>query len=332
MNIKVIEDRMKDNPLVSIIIPNYNYGRFLREAIDSALNQTHPNTEVIVVDDGSTDDSREIISSYGDRIVTVLKANGGQASSFNAGYAASKGDVVCFVDADDVLVETKAESVAETFQKYPDAQWCFHALRLVDKVTGETLAVTRAFPGEEDYSTYCDFRSDLRKGRLPFFIPSTSALCFARSLLEKIMPIPEVKGAIGDEDDAFLRHSGVAAAPGYYLNEQLTLQGIHGSNPTSSIYYTPKLDGKEMMAAYFTKRKFPEASRFADRVFSRGLSRYWKAEIAQSARPNQREAFQKVIQLYLSECSLISKLRIFLMATYQSRPWKREYSHRVMSL
>mgnify|MGYP002777004057 CR=1 FL=1 len=322
---------MKDNPLVSIIIPNYNYGRFLIEAIESALSQSYDNTEVIVVDDGSNDDSREIIKSYGERIVPVLKSNGGQASSFNAGYAASKGDVICFVDADDVLVRTKAEQVATVFREYPTVQWCFHALKLVDKATGQSLAVTRAFPGSQDHSTYCDFRADLQQGRLPFFIPSTSALCFRRSLLETIMPIPEVKGPIGDEDDAFLRHSAVAAAPGFYLNEQLTLQGIHGTNPTSSIHYTPKLDGKEMMAAYFTKQKFPEASKFADRVFSRGLSRYWKAELTKKARQNQREAFQEVIQLYLSECSPLSKLRIFLMATYQSRPWKREYSHRVLS-
>ncbi|MGG6270692.1 glycosyltransferase family 2 protein [Leptolyngbya sp. AN03gr2] len=323
---------MKNNPLVSIIIPNYNYGRFLSEAIDSALHQSYSNVEVVVVDDGSTDHSREIIANYGDRIVAVLKQNGGQASSFNAGFAASQGDIVCFVDADDVSMATKAERIVRVFQEHPSSHWCFHALKLVVKQSGEVLATTRAFPGlEQDYSAYCDFRSDLRRGRLPFYIPSTSALCFKRSLLEQIMPIPEVLGLIGDEDDAFLRHSAVAAAPGYYLNEPLTLQGIHGANPTSGRYYQPKLDGKEMMAARFTKHKFPEAANFADRVFSRGLSRFWKAELARKTRPQQREAFLELIEIYLSECSFLSKLRIFLMAVYQSRPWKREYSHRLSS-
>jgi len=76
---------------VSIIIDNYNYGRFLGEAIDSALAQTYPHVEVIVVDDGSTDNSREVIAKYGDRIIPVLKENGGQASAFNAGLLRPRG-------------------------------------------------------------------------------------------------------------------------------------------------------------------------------------------------------------------------------------------------
>lgn len=78
-----------EQPLASIIIDNYNYGRFLADAINSALAQTYQHTEVIVVDDGSTDNSREIISQYGDRIRPVLKENGGQGSAFNAGFEAS---------------------------------------------------------------------------------------------------------------------------------------------------------------------------------------------------------------------------------------------------
>src|SRR3954451_20463787 len=97
-------------PLVSIVIDNYNYARFLPEAIESALAQTYPDTEVIVVDDGSTDDSREIIASYGSRVRPVLKTNGGQASAFNAGFAASRGDVVLFLDSDDTLFPEAVEN------------------------------------------------------------------------------------------------------------------------------------------------------------------------------------------------------------------------------
>ena len=85
---------MNEPRLASIIIDNYNYGRFLKDAIESALNQTYPNREVIVVDDGSTDNSREVIASYTDRIIPVLKDNGGHASAFNAGVLVSRGEVI----------------------------------------------------------------------------------------------------------------------------------------------------------------------------------------------------------------------------------------------
>src|SRR5271166_6653726 len=97
--------------LVTILINNFNYGRFLRQAIDSALNQTYHNVEVIVVDDGSTDESRTIIGSYGNRIISVLKKNGGQASAFNAGIAASQGEIICMLDADDFFYPDKVERV-----------------------------------------------------------------------------------------------------------------------------------------------------------------------------------------------------------------------------
>ena len=88
---------------VSIIINNYNYDRWLGEAIDSALQQDYADIEVIVVDDGSTDNSRAIIHRYGDKIRAVFQDNGGQGSTYNAGFAVSRGDIVLFLDADDRL-------------------------------------------------------------------------------------------------------------------------------------------------------------------------------------------------------------------------------------
>src|SRR5262245_23561615 len=96
-------------PVASIVINNYNYGRFLAGAIDSALGQTYAGTEVVVVDDGSTDESREVLARYAGRVVPVLQANGGQAAAFNAGFAACAGQVVLFLDADDLLLPTAVE-------------------------------------------------------------------------------------------------------------------------------------------------------------------------------------------------------------------------------
>jgi glycosyltransferase involved in cell wall biosynthesis len=90
-------------PFFSTVIDNHNYGRFLRQAIDGALAQDVPagEHEVVVVDDGSTDQSREILASYGNRIRAVLQPQQGQASAFNRGFSEARGQVVCLLDSDD---------------------------------------------------------------------------------------------------------------------------------------------------------------------------------------------------------------------------------------
>ncbi len=103
-------------PQISIIINNYNYERFLSQSVDSTLNQTYQNCEIIVVDDGSTDTSRSVIASYGDRITPIFQANGKQAAALNTGFAASKGEIILFLDADDYLLPTAVEQIVAAFQ------------------------------------------------------------------------------------------------------------------------------------------------------------------------------------------------------------------------
>ena len=95
--------------LVSVIIPNYNYAQYLREAIDSVLAQTYPNVEIIVVDDGSTDGSKEILNSYGDRIRAFFQQNQGVSAARNFGVSMSRGDFIAFLDADDAWLSEKIE-------------------------------------------------------------------------------------------------------------------------------------------------------------------------------------------------------------------------------
>src|SRR5260370_8513967 len=102
-------------PLVSIVVNNFNYGRFIGAAIDSALAQSCTPVEIIIVDDGSTDNSCDVISGYGDKVCAVFKQNGGQASAVNAGFRASHGSVVIFLDADDVLMPKAVEEVVRTW-------------------------------------------------------------------------------------------------------------------------------------------------------------------------------------------------------------------------
>jgi len=182
---------MSQEPVASIIIMNYNYADFLSIAISSALSQTYPNVEVVVVDDGSTDNSRDIINAYGEKIVPVFKKNGGQASALNAGYKVCKGDIICFLDADDLFLPEKVAQVVKTFQKYPEAEWVFNQYVSVEtkEITDSTLyELFESIQTEnsEGEILKIDFRKNLNNGKFPTFMPSTSNLSFSRKLLNEI--------------------------------------------------------------------------------------------------------------------------------------------------
>jgi len=193
---------MKDNPLVSILIDNYNYGRFLSQAIDSALNQTYSPTEVIVVDDGSTDNSREIIASYGNKIIPVLKENGGEASAYNAGFAASQGDIICLLNSDDAFLPEKVVEVVEAFGDRRYLGLCCHPVKWVDidgkpSITnssqeGSSITKNRHRELKREYDLRTDIKSGNVRNKLPD-LPPTSGLSFRRSLLQQILPMPEAK-------------------------------------------------------------------------------------------------------------------------------------------
>ena len=102
-------------PKVSVIIPNYNYGKYVSFAIDSVLNQTYPNIEVIVVDDGSKDNSKEILEGYGDKIKTIFQQNAGVSEARNNGVRESSGEFIAFLDADDIWMPEKIDKQMSRF-------------------------------------------------------------------------------------------------------------------------------------------------------------------------------------------------------------------------
>ena len=125
---------------VSIVVTNHEYEIFLGPCLDSALAQDHPDLEVIVVDDGSTDGSAGVIARYGDDVTAVFQPNGGQGSAFNTGFARSTGDVVIFLDADDLLDAGAASAAAEMLRTpgVVKAHWPFARDRRCRRRDGST--------------------------------------------------------------------------------------------------------------------------------------------------------------------------------------------------
>lgn len=111
--------------LVSVVIPTYNCVRLIGNAINSVLNQTHKNYELIVVDDGSTDNTKSFLNSYFDKVKYISQENGGVSKARNTGISHSSGDYIAFLDADDVWDEKKLEMQMICFQKYRKVSMIF---------------------------------------------------------------------------------------------------------------------------------------------------------------------------------------------------------------
>jgi hypothetical protein len=214
---------------VDVVIDNYNYARFLPQAIDSALAQTHEKVNVIVVDDGSTDDSKKVMQSYGDRATLVMKENGGHASAFNAGVERCEGDVVIFLDADDVLKPQAAARAAAAFAADGSVVKVQSRMEVVDAEERPTGAVKP--PAHLPMPN-----GDMSEAELafPFDLPwvPTSANAFRTEAMRRIMPIPEQDFRMCAE--RYLVHLIALLGPVVSLDEVGASYRVHGANAYES--------------------------------------------------------------------------------------------------
>src|SRR4051794_21510941 len=179
--------RPPDPALITVLINNYNYAAYLGQAVDSALAQNHPRVEVLVVDDGSTDGSRDVLAGYGDRIRTVLQANAGQAAAMNRGLAEARGDILLTLDSDDTLDPDTAARVAAVFAADPACVRIQYRLTSVDaagRPTGATMPPQRV-PLQEG-----DLRRQLQRVR-GFRTAPTSGNAWSVPALRRLPPVPE---------------------------------------------------------------------------------------------------------------------------------------------
>ena len=207
-------------PLVSICITNFNYGKFVSYAIGSALAQTYPNIEVIVLDDRSTDHSREVIGRFGKQVRSVFPENQGIAAAGNKCFALIRGDIIMYLDSDDLLCPS---AVAEVVQAWtPETVKIQFRFAFID--SGGNLKKSSSFPAyPPKYGPEKIRRDFLRTGNYAW--PPTTGNAYVRKFLEKILPIPR---------DQFLDGAPNTTAPLFgeirTISRVLGYQRVHGTN------------------------------------------------------------------------------------------------------
>jgi len=211
----------KDLPKVTVIIPCYNRERFMRETLESALYQTYLKIEVIAVDDGSTDSTREILDSYGEKIRVLEhpgRINKGQSAAINLGMRSTESEYVAVLDSDDVWAPKKIEQQVTFLQENPDIAYVYANGYVIDE-KGEILY--KLFPPEHQTT------ADPKKVLLECPIGTPSAYLVRRTAFENAGDYDESLRSAQDHDMA-VRLAEVAELG--YLDELLWYKREHGDS------------------------------------------------------------------------------------------------------
>jgi glycosyltransferase involved in cell wall biosynthesis len=294
------------------LINHYNYGEFVGEAVSSALAQTHPLDEIILVDDGSSEEHLALAkaaAAQSDLVQLVNKPNGGQLSCFQAGLEASDGDLVFFLDGDDRWTPNYVQRVVELLRERPEVDFVATNQR---EFSAEG---TKRVEGRPSRDRGKSLVLCLEKGGVWVGAP-TSCLAIRRPILKKIFPVPNPEGWRVCADEALVYGSSIANAHKYFLGEPLVEYRIHDNN------------------SFFNKKDTPERA-FSRRLEGRRLVEHMRLKLAlpqtlidlvhyefRTIEEPTREDFQAYMSIVLKAAvPLMRKLRLIsdLMRTYYFR-------------
>ena len=221
-------------PSISVIVTNYNYGRFLKRALDSVLSQSRKPNDIIVVDDGSVDNTPDVLNAYEDRVAVLRQRNAGQGAAINAGLRVARGQIISLLDADDYWAPDRLERCEAFLTEHPEYGYVHHPSWWVD-VDGHAIK-RRHRP-----TTYASGTLDLQSGFAQLFpFAPTSCITLRRTLLEAIGPIPEDIFRL--RADFFLQTLAPHYSPIGVIPEALTAYRMHGANGYSGQLSAQKLN------------------------------------------------------------------------------------------
>ena len=210
---------------VTVLIDTYNHERFIERAILGVLEQdvSLDGVEILVVDDGSTDRTPELIRRFEPRVQLLRKPNGGQGSAFNFGFAHARGEIIAMLDGDDWWEKEKLRLVLEAFRANPDVGAIGNGLYEVD-ASGQRMYVNKP---ERSYRLFFHTLEEGSRFSELMSYMGTSRLAIRRAVLDKILPVPE---DLVIEADEYLATLAVAISGGLLLDQPLTNYRYHAGN------------------------------------------------------------------------------------------------------
>jgi glycosyltransferase involved in cell wall biosynthesis len=225
---------MIDTPPISVIIPTHNYGAFIGDAIESILGQDYPqeSIEIIVVDNGSTDNTREVVRKYASAVTYLYNERKGVAAARNMGVSLAKGQIITFLDADDIWLPMRTNRVVEAFAQHADVGIVFHNFDVIDS-GGRSLYKDFSETFYPQRNRRGPLLSDIIRGNV---FCGASSFSFRSALLKEICPIPEdIRRGV----DFYLTAIAACYVQAWYLPETLGLYRLHHENLTFLVKANP---------------------------------------------------------------------------------------------
>lgn len=215
--------KLEKKEKVSVIIPNYNYGRYLSHAVESVLSQTYSNIEIIVVNNGSTDNSLDVLSAYSGKVKVINQSNMGQSGARNSGLLESTGEYLAFLDADDYWTSDKIEKQIKLLK--PGVQLVYCGIRKITETKAEpSVPVSPKFRG--DCREYF-----MDQPGVSIVLSGESTALFSRTLLQEVGLFDQnLDGSAGW--DFFRRCANITEFD--FVDESLSFYRIHDANMSKS--------------------------------------------------------------------------------------------------
>lgn len=275
-------DDLRDEPLVSVLIANYNYGRYLCDAVQSLNAQTYPYWELIVCDDGSTDDSSTVLADLAKqhpRITAVFKENGGQASAWNVAYEHARGEVIALLDADDWFHPDKLDKVVSALKRHPRAGLVYHQMQRTD---AGRQPIMKPFPEELPAGWLCE--AAMQSGGVGFQPSTTSILGIRREFTTRLFPIPEELRHAGD---AYIGMAAAVTTEIAAIPEPLAYYRQHGDNDSGM--------GNVEPLHFQSMHRWVEVYLLAFQQFREYLRKNYSEEVANRVRAEDLHVLRKYL-------------------------------------